>query len=117
MHPKSQTLPQPLHVYLPGPDSWMLPIPKGSFWMGDDNSRYQAAKPAHQVEVDSFYFSKYVVTNAQYAAFLNAYGAGKVQAGKYKGQQMVHLHRWGVQQENGKWYPATGYEDHPSNVG
>ena len=94
-----------------GPPIELVVIPAGSFLMGSNERDRE--QPIHKGDVPAFKLGKYPITNAQYAAFLNAYGAEKVQAGKYKGQQMVHLHRWGVQQENGKWKAAVGYENHP----
>ena len=51
----------------------MVLIPAGEFQMGS-NSGDPDEKPIHSVYVDAFYMDKYEVTNAQYAAFLNAKG-------------------------------------------
>ena len=51
----------------------MVLIPAGEFQMGS-NSGDSDEKPIHSVYVDAFYMDKYEVTNAQYAAFLNAKG-------------------------------------------
>jgi formylglycine-generating enzyme required for sulfatase activity len=51
----------------------MVLIPAGEFRMGS-NSGSSNEKPVHSVYVDAFYMDKYEVTNAQYAAFLNAKG-------------------------------------------
>ena len=48
-------------------------IPAGEFRMGS-NSGESDEKPVHSVYVDEFYMDKYEVTNAEYAAFLNAKG-------------------------------------------
>jgi formylglycine-generating enzyme required for sulfatase activity len=51
--------------------SWIL-IAGGTFSMGSDSADAQAdEQPVHEVTVDSFYISKYEVTNAEYTAFLN----------------------------------------------
>lgn len=42
-------------------------IPGGDFQMGTDLVNYAA--PRHEVQVDSFYLGRYVVTNAQYKKF------------------------------------------------
>ena len=51
----------------------MVLIPAGEFQMGS-NSGKSDEKPIHSVYIDAFYMDKYEVTNAQYAAFLNAKG-------------------------------------------
>ena len=62
----------------------MVLIPAGEFEMGSNNlSRIsragrrridRASRPVHTVYVDASYIDKYEVTNAEYAAFLNARG-------------------------------------------
>ena len=51
----------------------MMLIPAGEFQMGS-NDGYGNEEPVHTVYVDAFYMDKYEVTNAEYAAFLNAQG-------------------------------------------
>ena len=51
----------------------MALIPAGEFEMGS-NDIGGGERPAHTVYVDAFYIDKYEVTNAEYAAFLNAKG-------------------------------------------
>ncbi len=58
----------------PAPEGMVL-IPAGAFQMGSDAAeagRYE--KPVHSVYVDAFYIDAYEVTNAKFAAFLNAKG-------------------------------------------
>ena len=47
-------------------------IPAGSFEMGDHNDNLTNSMPIHTVTLDSFYMSKYEVTNQQYCDYLNA---------------------------------------------
>ena len=48
-------------------------IPDGTFEMGDHfDMGYEHERPVHTVSVGAFLMSKYEVTNAQYAEFLNA---------------------------------------------
>ena len=54
-------------------DEGMVLIPAGDFLMGS-NSGWDVEKPLHWVYVDAFYMDAYEVTNAEYAAFLNAQG-------------------------------------------
>ncbi|GMU21044.1 MAG: hypothetical protein AMXMBFR13_11390 [Phycisphaerae bacterium] len=56
----------------------IAPVPAGGFWMGQngqDYSSYLDETPAHWIEVAGFNIGRYEVTNAEYAAFLNATGA------------------------------------------
>ena len=47
-------------------------IPAGTFEMGDHHDSFDGALPVHTVTLDSFYMSKYEITNQQYAEFLNS---------------------------------------------
>ena len=51
----------------------MALIPAGEFEMGSNNTS-AGERPVHTVYVDAFYIDKHEVTNAEYAAFLNAKG-------------------------------------------
>ena len=57
----------------PPPGDGMRWIPGGTFRMGDDNAYLEEA-PAHAVAVSSFWIDAYVVTNANFAAFVTATG-------------------------------------------
>jgi sulfatase modifying factor 1 len=63
------------HAWLTGngiPDD-MVTIPSGSFVMGDSfNEGSSNERPVHIVTLDSFYMSKYEITNGQYCEFLNS---------------------------------------------
>jgi formylglycine-generating enzyme required for sulfatase activity len=103
-------------------------IPKGTFMMGSPASepnRYDN-ETQHQVTLTrDFYMSKYPVTNAQYAVFLNDKGIGSNGSGSvtyYKNsfsstvtesQTFIYSDPWGVKWDAGKWVAQTGYENHP----
>jgi formylglycine-generating enzyme len=55
----------------PAPD--MVRIPGGEFTMGSDR-HYAEEAPAHHVRVDGFWMARCQVTNAQFAAFVEATG-------------------------------------------
>src|SRR6516225_10798404 len=57
----------------PRPGDGMRWIPGGTFRMGDDNAYLEEA-PAHTVSVSGFWIDEYVVTNADFAAFVTATG-------------------------------------------
>ena len=83
----------------------------------------------HRVKLTSdYYMSKYPITNAQYAEFLNTKGVqyeteisndkisgngGKCTWGENDGQIMVLTHKWGVAFDAGAWKASAGYENHP----
>jgi formylglycine-generating enzyme required for sulfatase activity len=50
------------------PDLTFVPIPGGTFQMGDE----EIERPVHRVTVSGFEMSAYEITNAQYCAYLNA---------------------------------------------
>jgi len=51
----------------------MVPIPAGTFQMGDSFSEGNAReRPVHTVTLSSFYMSKHETSNAQYCQFLNS---------------------------------------------
>ncbi len=115
---------------------WCAVIKPGTFQMGSSDSDTQAEpneKPRHWVRLTKgFYMSRYEVTNAQYAAFLNAnnidgsngFGEGNVtydqDGSSTSGMRTlvydcttVGLSQWGVIWNTGKWEAMAGYENHP----
>ncbi len=66
--------------------------------------------------------SKYEITNAQYAAFLNGNGIGRngiwASAPVYNTQPLIFdtsgsYYDWGLHYTNSKWVPVAGYENAP----
>ncbi len=56
--PRDNDIPAFRMVYLPG----------GTFMMGDDNSKYDEEKPAHEVKLSGFYMAEFQVTQKLYQA-------------------------------------------------
>ena len=56
--------------------SKMVLIPAGDYMMGAENSKMALARefPRHRVQISSFYMDIHEVTNAQFAAFIEATG-------------------------------------------
>lgn len=48
----------------------MIKVEGGVFWMGDNNGQFDDEKPAHQVELDTFYIGKYPVTQGLWKAVM-----------------------------------------------
>jgi len=100
----------------------LVNIPGGTFIMGSPESELNrdANETQFQVTVSAFRMSKYEITNAQYAAFLNAKSIGsngKYAAGAYPTQTLVLAsggsYNWGLNYTGGQWVPVVGYENHP----
>lgn len=90
----------------------MIEVKAGSFTMG--NASFARENPIRAVNLSRFYLSKQDITNAQFAAFLNAYGSDTVKEGEFIGKPIFVEDSWGVVKENGLWTPATGYEAFPA---
>jgi formylglycine-generating enzyme required for sulfatase activity len=95
----------------------MIRIPGGSFLMGSPEGEGQDyERPEHRVTVSTFQMAETEVTNAQYAAFLNAKGnqeeggrtwysvEGDLSFGGIKGR---------IVEEDGVFVVEAGYENHP----
>ena len=82
----------------------------------------------HEVTLTKdFRMGRYEVTNAQYAAFLNAVGVTGILSelsytGTYNGNKLIesseydfwgHNYDFGLHWETNKWVPVTGLENHP----
>lgn len=99
-------------------------VPAGTFMMGspENEAGRSVNELQHRVTLTrGFYMSKYEITNAQYAEFLNTVGvdySGKWKNGLYPNERLILSSKgssedWGVQYEMNKWKPAPGYENHP----
>ncbi|WP_459686390.1 SUMF1/EgtB/PvdO family nonheme iron enzyme [Viscerimonas tarda] len=100
-------------------------ITKGTFIMGSPTSEPNRYNDETQHEVTltkDFYMSKYPVTNAQYAAFLNANtigSDGRWASGTYPTEILIETssgsYNWGLNwdSDNNKWVPVSGYDNHP----
>lgn len=113
-------------------------IPAGTFTMGspDTENKRMSDEVLHQVTFTSdFYMSRYEITNAQFAEFLNAIGAGapEFDGGCYvdwqpTGYSSVSSRKfccdytmrdggkypYGLTYDGAKWVSAAGYENHPA---
>ena len=93
----------------PDPYEGMVLIEAGEFRMGS-NSGNDNEKPIHSVYVDAFYMDAHEVTNAQYAAFLNAKGK-HAEAGK--AWYPIGHGRARIEYVSRKYQVKGGYENHP----
>lgn len=97
-------------------------IPAGTFTMGSPDTEVNRAtdETQYQVTLSAFRMSKYEITNAQFAAFLNAKNIGsdgKYAAGAYPTQYLLWASSgagdWGLHYNTDKWEPVAGYENYP----
>jgi formylglycine-generating enzyme required for sulfatase activity len=114
-------------------------IPKGTFLMGSSDGSAvgigvlgtdpdaTAAEPDRESDeiqhtvtlTKDYYMSRYPITNAQYAGFLNHAGvdATGVKADIKDGEGLIAAssgdYDWGLHYNGSRWEPVTGYENHP----
>ena len=97
----------------------LVSIPAGTFTMGSPSNEPNrgSIETQHSVTLSAFRMSKYEITNAQYAAFLNAKGIGTnglYAAGAYPTQELIYSNSsWGLTYTANKWKPVAGYENYP----
>lgn len=98
----------------------MVNIPSGTFTMGSSSTEGSSDEIEHQVTLSAFKMSKYEITNAQYAVFLNAKNIGSnglYAAGTYPTKSLVNASYepfdWGLHYKDLQWVPVAGYENHP----
>ena len=87
----------------------MIRIPPGPFLVGSDDGPADE-RPAHKVELPAFSIDKFPVTNADFAAFLNAAGPASS-----RGERLfdfddndARIHKRGE-----RWATDRGFENHP----
>jgi iron(II)-dependent oxidoreductase len=94
------------------PDEMVL-VTEGKFTMGSSGKAIDedaAEKPIHEVTLPAFYIDKCEVTNAQYAAFLNAAKATKDAAGH---EYLAANDKLSLEQADGEWRPKAGKASFP----
>jgi formylglycine-generating enzyme required for sulfatase activity len=92
----------------PMPDD-MVEIPAGPFTMGSPDGPVDE-RPAHRVTLPAFHVDRYPVTNAQFAAFLDAVGPYNA-----RGERLFDVHDPDarVGQVGARWAAHAGFEQHP----
>jgi len=97
-------------------------IPAGTFIQGSPDTEVGRSSWETQFTetLSAFRMSKYEITNAQYAAFLNAKSIGsngKYATVGYGTQALIYASSdhsdWGLHYTSGQWVPVAGYENHP----
>ncbi|MFZ4726543.1 MAG: formylglycine-generating enzyme family protein, partial [Paludibacter sp.] len=98
-------------------------IPAGTFIMGSPITEVGRStdETQYSVTLSAFRMSKYEITNAQYAAFLNAKSIGSngiwSTAPTYPTQTLIYSsgtsYDWGLKYSGTQWVPVAGYENAP----
>jgi formylglycine-generating enzyme len=97
-------------------------IPAGTFTMGSPVSETWPGSDEiqHQVTLSAFKMTKYEITNAQYAIFLNAKNIGTnglYAAGTNPTQALIDAYSKSyecfLKYNSGQWAPVAGYENYP----
>jgi formylglycine-generating enzyme required for sulfatase activity len=91
----------------------MVLIPAGLFQMGSPDGETDE-RPVHTVHVDAFYMDGYLVTNADYARFLNVFGNLEEGGEKWLDNEGP-LASWlcKIRKKDGHFASKPGYENHP----
>jgi formylglycine-generating enzyme len=98
-------------------------IPGGTYTMGRATGELNSwpDEVQHQVTISAFRMSKYEITNAQFAAFLNSKNIGsngQYAAGAYPAQTLIYesnsgSYDWGLHYNGSQWIPVAGCENYP----
>ena len=97
-------------------------IPAGTFTMGSPLTEVSRGtnETQYTVTLSAFRISKYEITNAQFAAFLNAKSIGSnglYAAGAYPSQILIYASSgtsdWGLHYNGTQWISVAGYETSP----
>jgi formylglycine-generating enzyme required for sulfatase activity len=94
-------------------DGIML-VQAGAFWMGRDDGAPEEA-PLHRVYVRDFWIERHKVTNAEFAAFLNARGIASADGQRrYDADDRdARIHLRPAAAQDAGWVTDGGYERHP----
>ncbi|MEK7477278.1 MAG: formylglycine-generating enzyme family protein [Candidatus Coatesbacteria bacterium] len=87
----------------------MVEIPAGEFEMGSKAGEPDE-KPVHTVKLAAFRLDVRPVTNAQFAAFLNAIGGDR----ELNGHLLIWTFVRGVHRVGGRWVPQNGCDQYPA---
>jgi formylglycine-generating enzyme required for sulfatase activity len=86
----------------------LLHVPQGTFLMGSSQG---LGGPEHEVYLDAFWIDQTEVTNAMFAAFLNAEGNQRESDRNWFNERDSDAR---IHEVGGKWEAEAGYEDHPA---
>ena len=88
----------------------MIFVEGGTFQMGSSDSDADSDETPHTVTVDDFYLHRFEVTNAEFAAFLNAEGNQSIGGTEWYEIDSEYAN---IEKRNGRYYAKSGYDRHP----
>ena len=92
-----------------GGDIEMVYVEGGEFKMGSREGE-KDERPVHDVKLNSFYISKYEISNTQYCAFLNEKGNQKEEGMKWINMENNFCF---IEYKDGVFTPKSGFEKKP----
>lgn len=102
-------MPMPAIAQQRNPLKGMVAVPGGTFTMGRDDGPVEE-RPAHKVFLPTFYIDRDLVTNAQFAPFVQVKGTdgpqGEMYLDVYDDDNRIHP-------RSGTWLPDEGFENYP----
>jgi iron(II)-dependent oxidoreductase len=95
-------------------DGVML-VQSGAFWMGRDDGHVDE-RPMHRVFVRDFWIERHKVTNAEFAAFLNARGLASAEGERRfdADDADARIHLAPAAEPHAGWLADAGFEHHPA---
>jgi iron(II)-dependent oxidoreductase len=100
----------PLLAVAPAAADGIMLVPAGAFWMGRDGAA-PSEGPVHRVYVTDYWIERHKVTNAEFAAFLDAEGpvspAGERRYDRDDADARIH-------RVDDRWVADAGFETHPA---
>ena len=95
-------------------DGIML-VAAGAFWMGRDDGATEEG-PRHRVYLRAYWIERHKVTNAEFAAFLNARGIGTLERERrYDADDAdARIHLVPAAEQHAAWVADAGWEQHPA---
>ena len=110
-------MPAPLlHTpYIPTPYPEMVEIKGGSYLSKIITNEQGKAVEEHPI--GDFRMSKYLITNAQFAIFLNDYRENLTEGYQLRGDTIFSFNKYGILLDNGICTCSNGFENYPAIVG
>jgi formylglycine-generating enzyme required for sulfatase activity len=104
-----------LGVRAPALADGIMLVQAGAFWMGRDDGAPEEA-PLHRVFLRAYWIERHKVTNAEFAAFLNARGIGSMERERrYDADDPdARVHLVPAAEQHAGWVADPGFEHHPA---
>jgi iron(II)-dependent oxidoreductase len=100
---------------LPALADGIMLVQAGAFWMGRDDGPSEES-PQHRVFLRAYWIERHKVTNAEFAAFLNARGIGTLDGERrYDADDAdARIHLVPAAEQHAGWVADAGFGQHPA---